>query len=69
MRICTSFSDYHPELWDPSWNVETIVVGLISFWLSNERTAGSVPSSDDEKRKMAEMSLEYNFKNTPKFVK
>jgi ubiquitin-protein ligase len=30
-RICTNFSDYHPELWIPSWSVSTIIVGLISF--------------------------------------
>ena len=30
-KICTNFSDYHPELWNPSWTVSTIVLGLISF--------------------------------------
>ena len=53
-RICTSFSDYHPELWDPSWNVETIVLGLISFWLSPENTAGAIKTSDEEKSGLQE---------------
>ena len=29
--ICTSFSNYHPESWNPLWGVESIVIGLISF--------------------------------------
>lgn len=37
-HICTSFSDFHPELWDPSWNVQTIILGLISFMVGTEMT-------------------------------
>jgi ubiquitin-conjugating enzyme E2 J2 len=66
-RICTSFSDYHPELWDPSWNVETIVLGLISFWLSPENTAGAIKTSDEEKVRLARESLKYNFSKGPRF--
>lgn len=68
-RICTSFSDYHPELWDPSWNVETIVLGLISFWLSTEATAGSIRTTDEEKRRLCAESLKYNFSKGPRFQK
>ena len=27
-RICMSMSDFHPESWNPLWNVSTIIVGL-----------------------------------------
>ena len=27
MKICMSMSDFHPESWNPSWRVETILVG------------------------------------------
>ena len=30
-RICTSFSDYHPESWDPAWTAGTVAMGLQSF--------------------------------------
>jgi len=40
--ICTSFSNYHPETWNPLWGVESIVIGFISFMLSEEFTAGCV---------------------------
>jgi ubiquitin-conjugating enzyme E2 J2 len=45
-RICTNFSDYHPELWQPSWTVATIVVGLISFMNQDEITAGAIRTTD-----------------------
>ena len=28
VRLCLSMSDYHPESWNPSWSVETLLVGL-----------------------------------------
>ena len=40
--ICMSFSDFHPELWQSSWGVSTIIVGLISFINTEEMTTGSV---------------------------
>ena len=33
-RLCLSMSDYHPESWNPSWSVETLLVGLQSFMVS-----------------------------------
>ena len=52
-RICMSMSDYHPESWNPLWNVHTIVIGLISFMCDTERTAGCVITDDATKRKLA----------------
>jgi tetratricopeptide (TPR) repeat protein/ubiquitin-protein ligase len=56
-RICMSMSDYHPESWNPLWNVHTIVIGLISFMVDTEHTAGCVNTDDDTKRKLALSSL------------
>ncbi|KAG6488131.1 hypothetical protein ZIOFF_056889 [Zingiber officinale] len=41
----------------------SILTGLLSFMLDNHQTAGSVRSSDDEKRKLAKASLSYNCEN------
>lgn len=49
-RICTNFSDYHPELWIPSWTVSTIIVGLISFMNTEEITAGAIRTTETQKR-------------------
>ena len=45
-RICMSMSDYHPESWNPAWNVQTIIIGLISFMCTDERTTGCIVTSD-----------------------
>jgi ubiquitin-conjugating enzyme E2 J2 len=66
-KICTNFSDYHPELWNPSWTVSTIVIGLISFMIENEDTAGSIRTSEQQKRVFAANSLNYNFTSIQKF--
>lgn len=62
-RLCLSISDFHPETWNPAWNVSTILMGLQSFMLENTSTAGCVKSSDSEKRSMAVKSLEINLMN------
>ena len=67
--ICTSFSDYHPELWDPSWNVQTIILGLISFMVGTEMTAGSMEMSSPERMILAEKSLTWNLEKFQQFEK
>lgn len=63
-KICTSFSDFHPETWNPMWGVETIVIGLISFMLSDERSTGTIEASKFERRLLAKASLSTNLKQT-----
>ena len=58
-RICMSMSDYHPESWNPMWNVQTIIIGLISFMCTDERTAGCIITSDREKKQLASQSIEW----------
>ena len=36
-RLCFSFSDFHPKEWNPSWQVSTILVGLLSFMVYPRR--------------------------------
>ncbi|KAI6659317.1 hypothetical protein LOD99_14988 [Oopsacas minuta] len=63
-RICLSISDFHPELWNPSWSVSTILTGLLSFMLENSQTVGSIESSPYDKQKLAHDSLQYNLRNS-----
>ena len=46
-KICMSFTSYHPETWEVSWTVENMLIGFISFMLTEESTFGAVmfPSS------------------------
>ncbi|KAF7639268.1 UBIQUITIN_CONJUGAT_2 domain-containing protein [Meloidogyne graminicola] len=62
-RLCLSISDFHPDTWNPSWSVSTIIMGLISFMNENSPTLGSLITSDFEKRILARRSREFNIKN------
>jgi hypothetical protein len=68
MRLCLSMSDYHPETWQPSWSVATVLQGLLSFMTGTDITTGSVETSDDEKRRCAQESMAVNLRN-PVFCK
>ncbi|KAF0305379.1 Ubiquitin-conjugating enzyme E2 J2 [Amphibalanus amphitrite] len=59
-RLCLSISDFHPDTWNPSWSVSTILTGLLSFMLEVSPTVGSIETSDYEKRIYAHHSLQYN---------
>lgn len=59
-RLCLSMSDYHPNTWNPSWSVATILNGLLSFMTGDEATTGSITTTDQQKRILAERSMEYN---------
>ena len=65
-RLCLSMSDYHPNTWNPAWSVSTILVGLLSFMVSEEETTGSIQRSADERKRLAVQSLNWNRLN-PKF--
>jgi ubiquitin-conjugating enzyme E2 J2 len=60
-------SDFHPDLWNPAWNVETILTGLLSFMTGDEPTTGSIQTSYETKKKFAQSSLEWNMSKNPKF--
>jgi len=69
-RLCLSMSDYHPESWQPAWSLATVLKGLLSFMCEESPTAGAVepPASDEERRRLAKASLEWN-KAQAEFIK
>lgn len=66
-RLCLSMSDFHEESWNPSWSVSTIVTGLLSFMTGDERTTGSIVTSNQTKINLAGKSKEYNTYSNPAF--
>ena len=68
-RICFSMSDYHPETWSPAWTISKVLIGVVSFMVTDERTTGCVLTSDAAKRAYAKASLGYNTKHIPMFNK
>eukprot|EP00053_Salpingoeca_punica_P004539 m.49649 g.49649 ORF g.49649 m.49649 type:complete len:230 (+) comp12841_c0_seq1:91-780(+) len=67
-RLCLSMSDFHPETWQPSWSVSSILTGLLSFMLEESPTHGSVESTAEQKRQFARESWAHNQKDAM-FVK
>ena len=67
-KLCLSLSDYHPETWSPAWSVSSVLVGLLSFMCEDAVTAGSITTTEAEKLRYAEKSIEFNMRN-PTFCK
>ncbi|CAJ1357036.1 unnamed protein product [Effrenium voratum] len=59
-KLCLSMTDFHPESWNPAWSLETILVGLLSFFMSEEGGYGSVQASPQQRQALAEQSWEVN---------
>jgi ubiquitin-conjugating enzyme E2 J2 len=64
-RLCLSMSDFHPETWNPSWRIETILLGLVSFMLdeSDPATAGGIRSTRAHRHDEARISFFRNSRN------
>jgi ubiquitin-conjugating enzyme E2 J1 len=59
-KICLSISSYHPEHWQPSWSIRTVLVALISFMPTKADGAiGAIDYSPEERRKLAKKSLSF----------
>uniref|UniRef100_A0A1B0C6T1 Ubiquitin-conjugating enzyme E2 J2 n=1 Tax=Glossina palpalis gambiensis TaxID=67801 RepID=A0A1B0C6T1_9MUSC len=63
-RLCLSISDFHPDTWNPTWCVGTILTGLLSFMLETTATLGSIETTTYEKQQLAKKSLAFNLKNS-----
>ena len=59
VKICYSFSDFHPELWNPMWSIRTILTGLVSFMNSEELTTGGMEASTEYRVETARNSLRH----------
>lgn len=66
-RLCLSISDYHPDTWNPAWNVSTILTGLLSFMVADEHTAGSITTTNEIKKNLAKQSKAYNLRQNKLF--
>jgi ubiquitin-conjugating enzyme E2 J2 len=62
-RLCLSMSDFHPESWNPSWSVETLLVGLQSFMYEESNAIGSISASVSRREKLAANSGLFNARN------
>lgn len=64
-RLCMSFSDYHPESWNPAWPIKSIILGIQSFMMdpTDPTTVGGIKSSKSKKIELAKKSIIFNASN------
>ncbi|EOR01634.1 hypothetical protein E3P81_00712 [Wallemia ichthyophaga] len=58
--ICTSFSDFHKDTWNPMLSVSTILTSLLSFFNEDAVGTGGVISTAEERRRLAKGSKAFN---------
>lgn len=60
--LCQTLVDFHPEGWQPSWNISSLLVALLSLMCEDAYTPGAIhpPTTDESKRSLARESLEWN---------
>jgi len=60
-KICLSMTGFHPEQWQPSWNIRTICKALISMF--EEKAKGAIAGIDvpkDQRRQLARKSRNWS---------
>lgn len=69
-KICTTFSAYHQETYTSTWNILTMMEGMISFMtdLKPDIGLGSMESTTEDKKQFANSSLAWNLRNS-EFIK
>jgi len=57
-KICLTFTNFHPEYWQPAWTVRTILIGLISYMPVEEEnmSIGSINSTSSERKRLVKAS-------------
>jgi ubiquitin-conjugating enzyme E2 J2 len=66
--ICTTFSNYHQDTYTSTWNVMSMMEGMISFMTEESNGIGSINSTSSQRQVIAKNSLEWN-KNDKEFNK
>jgi len=59
-KICLTISAHHPEYWQPSWSIRTVLVALIGFMpTKGEGAIGSVEFTPEERKELVRKSINW----------
>ena len=60
-KICMTFTNYHPEYWQPAWTIRTILQALVSFMPVEEDqlSVGALSGSKEERKVHARRSVDF----------
>lgn len=57
-KICLSMSAHHPETWQPSWSIRTVLLAIIGFMPTKGGGAiGALDYTPDERKNLAKKSM------------
>lgn len=60
-KICLSITAYHPEEWNPSWGIRTVLLAIISHFPTEDKSSiGYLEYSGEERRALAKSSREFH---------
>jgi len=60
IKVCLSFSAFHPELWQPAWGIRLILEALISFLpTKGDGAIGALDWTADERKRLAKKSVKF----------
>lgn len=64
-KICTTFSSFHQDTYTSTWNIMTMMEGMISFMTDtkSQEGIGYIETSDNTKITLAKNSLNWNKSN------
>lgn len=61
--LCLTITSFHPDSWNPSWSISSILNGFLSFMCDTSATFGSIETTYAQKRKFAYDSLSFNIQD------
>lgn len=68
-KICLTVTSFHPDSWNPAWDVRTVLTSIIAFLpTKTEGAVGGVEASDAERRKLALQSRNYKCSECDLFI-
>lgn len=61
--ICLTITKHHPEFWSPGIRIYHVLLGLVSFMTSEEKSLAYMDRTPEERQQKADKSLEWCLKN------
>lgn len=62
-KICLTITSFHPDQWNPAWDVRTALTSIIAFMPTPaEGAVGAIDMSDADRRKLAKQSHSWHCK-------
>ena len=61
-KICLTFTNFHPEYWQPAWTIRNILQALVSFMPVDEDnlSIGATTGTKEERQLLARRSIEFS---------